>query len=402
MKPRATAGRSTGRRLPGTVIVLGLVSFLNDVASDIVIPLIPIFLASVLAAGPAALGMIEGAADAVASLLRLWAGRHSDFLGGRRKPFMVAGYLLSNVARPMLAASTGWVTVLALRSIDRVGKGIRSAPRDALVADVTPRDRMGLAFGYHRALDNAGAVFGGLAAAAALAFLTQDLRTVLLLSVVPGALCLLLLVLGVREPGGRQPRGAALALPPLRWRALSAVMRRYLVVLALFTFARISETFLVLRGYELGASVIHLLLLWSALNAAKSLAAYAGGTLSDRVGRRHVMLASWIAFAASFYALCLLDDLAALWIVTLAYGSFAGLSEGAERALIEDLGTGSERGTAYGWYYLMSGLAAIPAGALLGWIWQSAGPSMAFSYAAAIAAASSLLLLLWVKPKPAR
>jgi MFS family permease len=386
------------RKLPRTVIALGAVSFLNDVASDIVIPLIPIVLATVLAAGPLALGLVEGVADAVASFLRLWAGRHSDVALGRRKPLVVAGYALSNLARPLLALAGGWIAVLVLRSIDRVGKGIRSAPRDAWVADVTPRELTGKAFGVHRMFDNAGAVGGGLLAAAALAYSGTSLQNVILFSAIPGVLCLLL-ILGIRDV---PQRAAPEKLPPLRWSVLSAGMRRYLLVLGAFTFARVSETFLVLYGHGLGMGVVELLLLWSALNAAKSAGAYAGGVLSDRVGRRAVMLASWIGFAAAYYLVCRTETAAGLWAVTLAYGALAGLSEGAERALIKELGREGEQGTAFGWYHLIVGIAAIPAGALFGALWQLQSAAVAFSFAGAMAAVSALLLALWVKPGASR
>ncbi len=385
-------------RLPRTVIALGLVSLLNDVASDIVIPLIPIVLATVLAAGPVALGLVEGVADAVASFLRLWAGRHSDVTLGRRKPLVIAGYALSNLARPLLALAGGWITVLVLRSIDRVGKGIRSAPRDAWVADVTPRELTGKAFGVHRAFDNAGAVGGGLLAAAAMAYAGTSLHNVILYSAVPGALCLLL-ILRVRDV---PQRSAPEKLPPLRWGALSGGMRRYLVVLGAFTFARVSETFLVLYGHGLGMSVVELLLLWSALNAMKSAGAYAGGVVSDRVGRKAVMLASWIGFALAYYFVCGTSTAAGLWTVTLFYGALEGLSEGAERALIKEFGREGEQGTAFGWYHLLVGVAAIPAGAIFGSLWQLGSAAIAFSFAGAVAAASALLLAFWVKPQSSR
>jgi len=386
------------RRLPRTVIALGLVSFLNDVASDIVIPLIPIVLATVLAAGPVALGLVEGVADAVASFLRLWAGRHSDVTLGRRKPLVVAGYALSNLARPLLALAGGWITVLVLRSIDRVGKGVRSAPRDAWVADVTPRELTGKAFGVHRAFDNAGAVGGGLLAAAAMAYAGTSLHNVILYSAVPGALCLLL-ILRVRDV---PQRSAPEKLPPLRWGALSGGMRRYLLVLGAFTFARVSETFLVLYGHGLGMSVVELLLLWSALNAMKSAGAYAGGVVSDRVGRKAVMLASWIGFALAYYFVCRTSAAGGLWTVTLFYGALEGLSEGAERALIKEFGREGEQGTAFGWYHLLVGVAAIPAGAIFGSLWQLGSAAIAFSFAGAVAAASALLLAFWVKPQSTR
>lgn len=400
-QPSRQHQRSVSRYwLPRQVVLLSFVSFLNDVASNIVVPLIPIVLASLLAAGPAALGLVEGAAEAVAALLKLWSGRRSDLLSGRRKGLVVGGYLLSNLARPMIAFAGGWIGVLVLRCVDRVGKGVRSAPRDAMIADFSPRDRIGLAFGFHRALDNLGAVLGGLTAALALTAWTSNLRDVLLASVLPGVACVLLVAFGVGEPA--TPKAAPRpALPPLSWRSLSHRMRRCLWVLGLFTFARVSETFLVLRGYELGGGAVQLLLLWSALNAAKALAAYPGGMVSDRFGRQAVMLASWTAYAASFLFLAGLDTLAGLWSVTLFYGIFAGLSEGAERALIEDLGTAGERGTAFGWYYLVIGIAAVPAGVVFGLLWQYRGASSAFLLAAVMAAASALLIPLWVRAAPA-
>ncbi len=376
------------------MIILGVVSFFNDVASDIVIPLIPILLATVLAAGPVALGLVEGVADAVASLLKLWAGRRSDLAGGRRKPLLIAGYALSNVARPLLGLAGSWIAVLVLRSVDRVGKGIRSAPRDALVADVTPAPLLGRAFGVHRAFDNGGAVLGGLLAALALAAFDSNLQHIILFSALPGVVCLALLSFIHDVPS----RAREEPLPPLSWAVLSPGMRRYLAVLGLVSFARVSETFIVLYGHGLGAGVVELLLLWSALNAVKSLGAYAGGILSDRIGRRAVMLASWIAFGASYTLFCATGSVSGLWLVTLGYGVFAGLGEGVERALIKELGNAGEHGTAFGWYHLIVGVAAIPAGVLFGALWQFQSAALAFSFAAATAALSALLLWFWAGP----
>jgi MFS family permease len=377
------------RRLPRAIVVLGLVSFCNDLASDIVIPLVPVLLATVLAAGPVALGAIEGVADAVASLLKLWAGRRSDLLGGRRKTLVVAGYAISNVARPLLALAGGWGTVLALRAADRVGKGIRSAPRDAMIGDLAPPGRSGAAFGLQRALDNAGALLGALVAAAALAWLDTGIAAIILASAIPGALAVALLAFGVRDvPHAVPPRAAV----PLAWSRLSPVTRRYLAVIGVFTFARTSETFVVLRGHGLGLGAAELLVLWAAMQAAKIASAYAGGTLSDRRGRRPVMLASWALLAPAFIALAWADTRVSLWGAALALGLVAGLAEGAERALIDDLAAPGERGTAFGWYYLVSGIAAIPAGLTFGLLWAGFGPGAAYGYAAALAALSAALL----------
>ena len=396
----ASPDQPNSRKLPRTVIVLGLVSFFNDFASDIVIPLIPILLATVLAAGPVALGFIEGVADAVASLLKLWSGRHSDIMSGRRKNLAVAGYTLSNIARPLLGLAGSWPMILVLRSIDRVGKGVRSAPRDALVADATPPGMHGYAFGYHRAMDNGGAVAGSLVAAAALAWSGLSLTEVILWSAVPGFVAVLLLGIGVKEEK-KEKRAVAQApvvLPPLRWSVLSPPMRRYLLVLMLFTFARASETFILLLGHQLGVGVVELLLLWSTLYFCKAATSTWGGQLADKLGHGTLMLIGWTTFSLSFLMLGMIEHSAGLWAVSIFYGLCTGMSEGAERAIISDYAAPRERGTAFGWYHLMVGIAAIPAGLLFGSIWQFQSAAMAFFSAGVLAAFAALLLRMWAWP----
>jgi MFS family permease len=382
-------------KLPRTVVVLGFVSLLNDLASEMIVPLIPILLAAVLAAGPIALGAVEGVAEAIASFLKLWSGRRSDVLGGARKRFTFAGYLLSNLARPLIGFAANWPVLLVLRAIDRIGKGLRSAPRDALVADATPPQIKGYAYGFHRALDNGGAVGGSLIAAAVLTWTELPLTEVVLLSAIPGLLAVVLVGFGIKE----SPRiKVAAQLSPLRWQELQPTLKRYLAVLAIFAFARASETFIVLRGHELGAGTVELLLLWSALNLAKASTSTAGGRWSDRVDRPTVLLVSWTAFALSFALFGKVDETAELWMVTLLYGACFGLGEGAERAAISAYADASAQGTAFGWYHLILGLAAIPAGLLFGalWAWQSA--SLAFFFAGGLAALSALLLRTWAWP----
>lgn len=401
-KPDQTASptQPNSRKLPRTVIVLGLVSFFNDFASDIVIPLIPILLATVLAAGPVALGLIEGVADAVASLLKLWSGRHSDVMSGRRKNLAVVGYTLSNIARPLLGLAGSWPMILVLRSIDRVGKGVRSAPRDALVADATPPGMHGYAFGFHRAMDNGGAVAGSLVAAAALAWSGLSVTEVILWSAVPGFVAVLLLGTGVKEEKKKENAKAQVpvVLPPLRWSVLSLPMRRYLLVLMLFTFARASETFILLLGHQLGVGVVELLLLWSTLYLCKAATSTWGGQLADKVGHGTLMLIGWTTFSLLFLMLGLVEQSAGLWAVSIFYGLCTGMSEGAERAMISDYAAPRERGTAFGWYHLMVGIAAIPAGLLFGSIWQFQSAAMAFFFAGVLAACAALLLRVWAWP----
>jgi MFS family permease len=390
------------KTLPRTVVVLGLVSFFNDLASEMVVPLIPILLATVLGAGPVALGLVEGIADAVAAFLKLWSGRRSDWLGGRRKGLTVSGYLLSNIARPLLGLAGSWAAVLVLRSIDRVGKGLRSAPRDALVADSTLPEIRGFAYGFHRALDNAGAVGGSLMAAAVLSWTSLSLSQVILWSAIPGAIGVLLVAAGVKETAKAVPIRSRTALPPLRWSGLSLPMRRYLLVLMLFTFARASETFIVLRGHELGMGVVELLLLWAVLNLAKAATSTRGGLLADRLGQERLILLGWISFAASFALLGQAAHAVMLWVVVIGYGLLTGLSEGPERALIGDFAGERERGTAFGWYHLLLGIAAIPAGLSFGGVWHYLGAAWAFSYAGLLAALSAVLLHFWAWPQATR
>lgn len=374
----------TARRLPRTVIVIGFVSLLNDFASEMVVPLIPLLLATVLAAGPVALGLIEGVADTVSNFLKLWAGRRSDAQHQRRKPYVVAGYLLSNIARPLIGISGSWLTVLTVRVTDRIGKGIRTAPRDALVSDAIQEGQAGNAYGLTRALDHAGAVLGALAAAAVVYWGTSRLDVVIALSAIPGLLAVLLVIFGVREV----PRAVAVntELAPLRWSALSDTTRRYLLVLVFFTLGKIPETFLLLRGHEIGMSVVELLLLWAAMHVVKASVSLQAGQYTDRVGRRPLILAGWMVYAITLFALAFVKQPHMLWVWSLMLGFYFGLTEGAERALVRDLAPPAERGTAFGWFHMLVGLAAIPAGLLLGGLWAIFDVKVAFLASAVLAA----------------
>jgi len=386
-------------RLPRTIIALGLVSLFNDLASEIVVPLIPILLTTVLGAGPVALGVIEGVADAVAALLKLWSGRRSDALGGRRKGLTLAGYLLSNIARPLLGLAGSWAGVLVLRSVDRVGKGLRTAPRDALIADAVPAQIRGYAYGFNRAMDNGGAVGGSLIAAAVLSWSHIGLTQMILLSAIPGFVAILALAIGVKE--NPAPAAIAAPAPPLAFSVLSGGMRRYLAVVGLFTLARASETFILLLGHQRGAGVVELLLLWAALNLAKAATSTLGGRIADRIPRGSVVAISWSAFAATFALFAVFQGQQALWLITMAYGLFAGFGEGAERAVISDFAAERERGTAFGWYNLVLGVAAIPGGLLFGGLWHYYGAAASFLTAGALALIAALLLRGWAWPRAA-
>jgi len=424
-----TPAPNPNKPLPRTVVVIGLVSLLNDFASEMVTPLIPLLLATVLAAGPLALGLIEGLADTTTNLLKLWAGRRSDRDAHRRKPFVLFGYALSNLVRPLIGLSGSWLMVLGIRVTDRVGKGLRTAPRDALLADATPDGMAARAYGFTRALDHAGAVFGALAAAAVVHWGTQRLDLVIAFSAIPGLFAILLIVFGIREParhapamddgsaddcmdaGGRATSGTVAGnagavfpppvsdvLPPLRWRGLSATTRAYLVAVGLFALGRVPETFLLLRGHELGMAVVELLLLWAAMHMVKVLTAEGAGRLADRNGRRPVLLAGYVVYVLALAGLAFAASVLHLWLLSLTLGLHFGLTEGAERALVRDLAPRAERGTAFGWFHMFVGLAAVPAGLLLGGLWALTNAKTAFLASAGIAATATLYFWWRVRP----
>lgn len=388
MKRTRPVGAGPARRLPRTVVIIGLVSLLNDFASEMVTPLIPLLLMTVLAAGPLALGFIEGLANATTNLLTLWAGRHSDRAGRRRKPLMLLGYTLSNLVRPLLGFSGSWLTVLGIRVTDRVGKSLRSAPRDALLADTVPEGMAARAYGLTRALDHAGAVLGALAAAAVVYWGTERLDLVIAFSAIPGLFAILLIVYGIHEPVQKTP--SLPMLRPLRWRTLSTQTHAYLISVGLFALGRIPETFLLLRGHELGMSVVALLLLWAAMHTVKALTAEGAGRLADRIGRRPVLLVGYTVYVLALIGLAFTQSITPLWLLSLALGLHFGLTEGAERALVRDLAPNAERGTAFGWFHMLVGLAAIPAGLLLGGAWALWSANAAFLVSAAITTTATL------------
>lgn len=373
---RTHTAHRPSRRLPRTVVVFGLVSLLNDFASEMVTPLIPLLLATMLGAGPMVLGFIEGLADTTTNLLKLWAGRRSDLAHQRRKPFLLFGYALSNLVRPLISLAESWVLVLGIRITDRVGKGLRAAPRDAMLADVIPEGMAARAYGLTRALDHAGAVLGALAAAAVVYWGTERLDLVIAFSAIPGLFAIALIVFGIHEPA--RPVANIEALGPLRWQRLDARTRAYLAAIGLFALGRIPETFLLLRGHELGMSVVQLLLLWAAMHIVKVLIAEGAGRLADKHGRRSVLLSGYTIYVLALTGLAFTVSVTELIVMSLLIGLHFGLTEGAERALVRDLAPITERGTAFGWFYMIAGLAAIPAGLLLGGLWTFWGAKTAF------------------------
>ena len=387
------------RRLPRNVFAIGLVSFLNDASSEVIYPLLPVFLSVSLGASPAAIGLIEGAAESVSSILKLFAGYLSDRLG-RRKGLVVFGYALASVSRMLLAIVTSWQQALGARVADRVGKGIRGAPRDALIADTVSIDERGLAFGLHRAMDHLGAVVGPLIGFVVLWLVAivpatptrLEFQWVFLAAVVPAFASVLVAILFVRDV--RQPaRDPGVRPPRLTLRGFDGNFMFFLVVLSLFTLSNSSDAFLLLRASTAGIPTEVLPLLWAGLHVVKVVSSLVGGDLSDRLGRKTLICSGWMLYAAVYAGFAFAYSAAHVWLLFGVYGVYFGLAEGAEKALVADLVRPEQRGTAYGLYNLAFGVTVFPASLIMGALWSAGGPAFAFLVSAGLGATAALLLL---------
>ncbi len=373
------------------IFSLGWVSFFTDVSSEMIYPLLPIFLTSVLGVGMTFVGLIEGMAEATASFLKLFSGWISDrFM--KRKPLVITGYTLSAAFRPFVAAATAGWHVLFVRCLDRVGKGIRTSPRDALLADSCLPEEHGKAFGFQRAMDHAGAVVGPLIAFLLLMFYTANYRTVFWLALIPGTISVVVLVYGVREmPRNRSGPAATqhLTLAPF-----GRPFKHFLAILVLFTLGNSSDAFLILKAKEAGVSTALIPILWTLLHGVKSISATPGGILADRIGRRPAIVAGWILYGGVYLGFAFADQEAWIWALFAAYGLYYGLTEGGERAWVAELVPSHLRGTAYGLYHFSIGIATLPASLLMGFLWETIGSTMAFSVGAFLALCAAMLLIL--------
>ncbi len=414
---RPVAGKATRPRLPRTVKALAAVSLFTDASSEMIYPLLPAFLTATLGVSAAWVGVIEGTADATASLLKLASGWWSDRVP-RRKPLVVWGYGLASALRPLVAFATAGWHVLAIRVGDRVGKGIRGAPRDAMIADAVPGSERGRAFGAQRAADHAGAFIGPLIAFVLLQWVGVSVRTVFLLAAIPGVIAVLVAVFGVKEDGrretgdGRRTALGVTAAPPGRDQAPASGARitdhaplgrpfwRYLGVLVLFTLGNSTDAFLLLRASQLGVTAALLPILWAALHVVKSATSIPAGVWSDRVGRRTMIAAGWLWYAIVYLGFAMASATWHAWALFIAYGLFFGLTEGVERALVADLVPATRRGVAFGWYNGVIGAAVLPASVAFGLMWDWKGSAFAFTVGAASACLAAVGLFL-VRPQPA-
>ena len=383
-------------RIGRNVYALSAVSFFTDASSEMIYPLLPVFLTTVLGASAGSLGVIEGAAETTAALLKLASGWWSDRVK-RRKPLIAFGYALASAVRPLIAIAQTATQVLSIRLIDRVGKGIRGAPRDALIADSADPSVRGKAFGIQRTSDHAGAVVGPLIAFAVLNWWHTPLRTVFWLAAIPGAIAVAIAVFVVKEPettgmGMRMGKddshshshSRSIPLPKRFWGALAAI--------TLFTLGNSTDAFLLLRATQLGVPVAMAPILWAMLHLVKSSSSTPGGVLSDRIGRKPAVIAGWVIYAVVYLLFGRATEAWHAWALFAVYGLYFGLAEGPERALVADIVPGGKRGTAYGWYNLSIGIAALPASIIFGLIWDRASSASAFTYGAILAGLAAISL----------
>jgi MFS family permease len=413
-----------GRKIWGldrNVFFAGVASFFMDISSEMVYSLVPIFLSSVLGVNKSIIGVIEGIAETTASLLKMFAGWLSDRLG-KRKGLMVFGYGVSTLSRPLLALSSGWGMVLGSRFIDRFGKGVRTAPRDAIVADSCDKKELGRSFGFHRAMDQFGAVLGPAAAFLILSLRPGSYRTVFWISMVPGVLCVVVIVFFIRDrkrravagelgtstssrqseagdAGGSAEAGVLRSSRLERLRRLRGPLLAYLLVTAVFSLGNSSDVFLILRARDLGVAAALIPVMYMVFNFIYSALSIPSGLLADRVGRRRVALLGFVIFAGAYAWMALARSAAAAWGVFAVYGVYMAIADGNGRALLAEFAPGTKRGTAFGAYHMVVGVAALPASVIAGLLYDHVSASAPFWVGAAAAVLAGILMLSLV-PEP--
>lgn len=381
-------GKTAWSVLPRNVKLLGLASLVNDISSEIIFPLLPRFVLTVLGGSKLQLGAIEGIGESLSSLLKLVFGGISDRTGGR-KWLVAAGYTVSSVVKPLIGLSTSVWGVLACRTGDRIGKGVRTSARDALIADSTPPDNRGLAFGFHRAMDHLGASIGPVLAAVFLFFFPNELRWLFLATIVPGVVVVAIVVFGLREPAA-----VATGTPfRLSLRGFDRNFRIYLVTLVVFTLGNASDVFLLVRAGELGVPVWATPLLWCVFGLAKSGGNLLAGPQADRLRPRTLIAAGWAVYAGTYLLFAFASQAWHAWALFLLYAVFYSLTEPAEKKLVASLSSAENRGLAYGWFHLAIGVAALPSSLLFGWLYDYSALA-AFGTGAGLALVAAMMLSL--------
>lgn len=387
-EPGSKADRTPKTALPLSVKIVGAASLLNDAASEMIFPLLPHFLLAVLQGNRFYLGVIEGIADAVAGFVKIWSGDRSD-QAGHRKGFIVFGYGVPSLVRPLIGLVVAPWQLFAIRVVDRIGKGVRSSPRDALIADVTDPSMHGRAFGFHRAMDNLGAAVGPLLASAFLWFRPGELRTLFVLAIVPGLIVIALVAFGLREKASDPSPKQRFRL---KWKPFDRQFKLYLASLVVFTLGNSSDAFLLVRASELGVSPIMLPLLWCVCHIAKSAGNLLLGRVVDWLGAKPALSAGWLAFAGVYGVFAAATTVAEIWGAFIGYGLACGLIEPAEKALVVQVVGTERKGLAFGWYNFAIGIAVLPSSLICGALYQQYGPPAAFGFGAAAALVAVVML----------
>jgi MFS family permease len=380
-------------KLLGNVKILGVVSLLNDVASEIIYPLLPVFLNLYIGVGVAFIGLIEGIAESTASVLKLFSGWFSDKIR-KRKALAVIGYSLSSLIRPFIALSfMGWHVVI-LRFLDRVGKGLRTSPRDALISDSTPPEHIGRAFGFHRSMDHLGAIIGPMLSFGLIALFNDNLRHVFLLASIPGIFVIIFVSFFVKE---KLPGNEGREAPKFSIKLFDRNFKIFLIAVGLFTLGNSSDAFLLLKAKSAGLSIVLLPVLWIVLHIVKFISSYPSGILSDRIGRKPTITAGWIIYALVYFGFSFAGAEWQIWLLFGVYGLFYGLTEGVEKAFISDLIPSHIKATAFGVYNFVLGIFALPSSILFGLIWEKYGVFTAFLTGSILAFIAMVVLLLFVR-----
>jgi MFS family permease len=375
------------------VFVAGLVSFFMDVSSEMVYPLVPLFLANVLGVNKSVIGLIEGIAESTASLLKVFSGWFSDRIGNR-KWLMAAGYGISTFSRPIVALATGWHHVMGSRFMDRFGKGVRTAPRDAIIAESTDKAFLGRAFSFHRSMDTMGAVVGPALAFFFLGIFLNDYRKVFWLSMIPGAIAVLLIIFFISEKKkvsivhAERPK---LTLKHFDWR-----FKYFVAIATLFAIGNSSDVFLILRAQQIGISTVMIPMVYLLFNLIYSLSAIPAGIEADRFGRKRVILLGFVLFAFIYYGFAIARDTSAIWVLFSFYGLFMGLSEGIQKAFLATIIPSEFKATAFGVYNTAVGFAMLPASLIGGWLWDNISPSATFYFGSITASLSAVLFVVFI------
>lgn len=384
--------------LSKNVFAAGLVSLFMDISSEMIYPVLPLFMANVLGLNKSVIGLIEGSAEATASIVKVFSGYLSDRLGNR-KWLMFAGYGISTLSRPVLALAGGWHQVFGYRLMDRFGKGVRTSPRDAIIAESTEPTHLGRAFGFHRAMDTVGAAIGPAIAFGCLALFSDGYRPIFWLSIIPGVIAVLLIVFFIKEKTRDKPKtaqAAQAARPRLTFKHFDWRFKAFVAIAALFALGNSSDAFLILRAEQLGVTAILIPIVYIVFNIISALVAAPAGIVADRFGKKRLIFVGFILFAVLYYGFAVASKAGHVWVLFACYGIFMGLTEGIQKAYLSTIIPVDFKATAFGVYNTVIGLATLPASLIAGWLWDAVSPGAVFYFGAITAAVSAVFFFIYI------